>query len=176
VLPARMLRDKGVVEFVHAARKLRGTARFVLVGGLDTENRAGLSEVEIQRFVNEGVVEWWGHRLDMPEAYAQASLVVLPSYSEGFPLALAEAQAAGRPVVTTDAPGCREAIEPGVTGVLVPLRDGDALATAILSLLGDRPQMEAMALAARHFAERALGLERILDETLAACRLAGADL
>ncbi|MGV3708410.1 MAG: glycosyltransferase family 4 protein, partial [Gemmatimonas sp.] len=119
ILPARMLRDKGVVEFVEAARALRSftNARFALVGGVDRHNPAALSESTLTEWQREGVVEWWGHREDMPQILAQAAIVALPSYREGMPRTLLEAAATGRPIVTTDVPGCRQAIVHGETGL-----------------------------------------------------------
>jgi glycosyltransferase involved in cell wall biosynthesis len=176
VLPARMLRDKGVGEFVAAARALKGRARFALVGGLDLENRAGIARAEIEAWVQEGAIEWWGHRSDMPEVFRSATLVVLPSYAEGMPLALAEAQACGRACITTDAPGCREAIRPGETGLLVGVRDSVSLRRAIETLLDDPARVQRMGHAARLFAEAELGVEAIVAQTLDAFRLAGASL
>ncbi len=176
LLPARLLWDKGIGEFVSAARALKGKARFVLAGGLDRDNRAAIDPETVARWVREGVIEWWGFRRDMPEVLRLASLVVLPSYAEGMPLALAEAQAAGRACITTDAPGCREAIVPGESGWLVPVRDEGALTRAIAELLADRERLRRMGAAGRRHAEAELGLEHIVAETLAACRLAGAPL
>jgi glycosyltransferase involved in cell wall biosynthesis len=106
MLPARLLRDKGVGEFVEAARALRArgvVARFVLVGETDA-NRAAVPRAELTALAAEGVVEWWGRREDMPVALAEATLVVLPSYREGCPKVLLEAAACGRAMVTTDVP------------------------------------------------------------------------
>lgn len=142
LLAARLLVDKGVREFAEAARLVRQngrelaqTARFVLVGDVDPGNAASLTSEEVEKWRAAGVLEIWGHRKDMAATLAQACLVVLPSYREGLPKILIEAAACGRPIVTTDVPGCRDAIEPGVTGVLVPPRDAEALATAIEELL-----------------------------------------
>jgi glycosyltransferase involved in cell wall biosynthesis len=176
LLPARMLYDKGVGEFVEAAKRLKGRARFVLVGAIDHENKAAVAQRQLDEWCAEGVVEWWGHRSDMPAVFAQATVVVLPSYSEGLPLALAEAQACGRPCITTLAPGCRESIEDTKTGLLVPVRDAAALAAAIDSVLQHRPRLEQMATAARAFAERHFSIASIVEQTLEACRAAGAPL
>ena len=144
VLPARMLRDKGIGEFVQAARALRRRgvhARFVLVGAAGGSNPTSISESEIDAWVQEGSVEWWGHRRDMPEVFAAAHLVVLPSYREGFPLAIVEAQSVGRACITTDVPGCRDAIEKDQTGWLVPVRDAAALASAMETAIADRAEL-----------------------------------
>jgi len=140
VLPARMLRDKGVVEFSTAARLLgeRGCrARFALAGPLDPANPAALTHSEILQFTVGAPVEWLGHVEDMPELYRRAHVVCLPSYREGLPKSLIEACAAGRPVVTTDVPGCRAVVTHGVNGLLVPARNAGALADALQRLIED---------------------------------------
>ncbi|TFW16764.1 glycosyltransferase family 1 protein [Massilia arenosa] len=152
VLPARMLRDKGVAEFVDAARllKRRGmVARFVLVGGCDSCNPAALTETELSGWVREGVVEWWGRRSDMPAVFAASHIVCLPSYREGLPKALLEAAACGRAIVTTDVPGCREIVRHGVNGMLVPAQDAQALAHALQQLLLDSERRVRMGMAGR---------------------------
>ncbi|MCC6648056.1 MAG: glycosyltransferase family 4 protein [Polyangiaceae bacterium] len=169
VLPARMLRDKGVVELVEAARvvkRARPEVRFALVGGNDSENPATLSTAELEAWVTEGVVEWWGHRRDMPEVLRQASLVALPSYREGLPLALAEAAACGRAVVTTDVPGCREVVRHGETGWLVPPRASGPLARAIEEALSDDAELDRRGAASRALAERELSVDAVVSQTL----------
>jgi glycosyltransferase involved in cell wall biosynthesis len=173
VLPARMLRDKGVVEFVAAARLLRErgvAARCVLVGGLDPSNAAALSAPQIADLCRDGAVEWWGQRDDMPDVFALASVVCLPSYREGFPKALLEAAACGRPLIATDVAGCREICRHDETGLLVPPRDVGALANAIAVLLADRPRCIQMGSAARELAVREFSAEIINRETLALYR------
>jgi len=169
LLAARLLADKGVREFVQAAIMLRRqgcAARFVLVGDVDPANPASLEQSELDAWSRDQVVECWGHRSDMPQVLAQARLVVLPSYREGMPKVLLEAAACGRAVVTTDVPGCRDAIEPGVTGLLVPPRDADALARAIRTLLEDEARCRAMGLAARALAEREFDVRRVVARHL----------
>lgn len=144
VLPARLLWDKGVGEFVEAARMVRAhrpEIRFALVGAADGTNPSRVPRDVIERWVAAGLVEWWGHRSDMHEVFALAHLVVLPSYREGLPLALLEAAATGRACVTTNVPGCRDAVEEGVTGWLVPPRDASELATTIERALDDRAEL-----------------------------------
>lgn len=147
VLPARMLWDKGVREFVEAARLLKQKgvhARFILVGRRDEHNPAAIPEIRLKEWVQEGVVEWWGHREDMPAVYAAAMLVVLPSYREGLPKVLLEAAACGKAIVTTDVPGCREVVRDRFNGLLVSPRDSTALAAAIDELLSDQALREVM--------------------------------
>lgn len=156
VLPARLLVDKGVREFVEAARILKNSfrgARFALVGDIDTGNPATLGKAEIEAWVRAGIVEAWGWREDMENVMRRAAVVCLPSYREGAPMALIEAAAMGRPVVATDAPGCRQVVIDGKTGILVPPRDPDALAVALSSLLGDAALRQRMGRAARRHAE-----------------------
>ena len=134
ILPARLLREKGVGEFVEAARLLREKgikARFALVGKPDPANPASVNQSKIDAWVDEGAVEFWGWQEDMPSVFAQAQIVCLPSYHEGFPKSLLEAAASGCAIVATDIPGCREIIRHGVTGWLVPPQDAKALAGAL---------------------------------------------
>ena len=169
VLAARLLADKGVLEFVQAARllKQRGcNARFVLVGKVDTANPTSFTDAEVTIWVHDGVVEWWGHRTDMPQVLAAAQLVVLPSYREGLPKVLIEAAACGRAVVTTNVPGCRDAIDPGVTGVLVPVRNTGALADAMEILINDRLRCKAMGEAGRILAEKTFDVRQIVSTHL----------
>jgi len=147
VLPARMLWDKGVGEFVEAARRLKQKgvhARFILVGRRDEHNPAAIPEIHLKEWVKAGVVEWWGHREDMPAVYAAAMLVVLPSYREGLPKVLLEAAACGKAIVATDVPGCREIVRDRFNGLLVAPRDSTALAAAIEELLSDQALREVM--------------------------------
>ena len=174
LMAARLLLDKGVREFVQAARLLKQrsgnfdkSTRFVLVGEPDPANPTSLTSQELQQWVKEGLVEHWGHRSDMPAVLSAANIVVLPSYyGEGLPKVLIEAAACGRAVVTTDHPGCRDAIEPGISGTLVPVRDAEALANAIQDLLENPESLSAMGLAGRALAERAFDVRHVVAEHL----------
>ena len=140
LMSARVLWDKGVGEYVEAARLLlkEGVkARFAVVGGLDPGNRATVEAHILETWKSEGSVEFWGFRTDMPAVLAQASIACLPSYREGLPKALLEAMASGLPCVTTDVPGCREAVRDGDNGLIVPARDARALANALKTLILD---------------------------------------
>lgn len=142
VLPSRLLWDKGVAEFVAAARALRARgvrARFALVGDTDPQNPAAVPAATLAAWRAQGEVEWWGWRTDMPEVIRQAHVVCLPSYREGLPKVLIEAAAAGRASVATDVPGCREVVRHEETGLLVPVRDAGALAAALARLVEDAP-------------------------------------
>ncbi len=168
-MASRLLRDKGVVEFVDAARKLRQRgikAKFWLVGDVDPGNPATITPEELNTWKQEGLVELLGYRKDISELFSSSHLVVLPSYREGLPKVLLEAAACGRAVVTTNVPGCRDAIEPGKTGVLVPAHDSMALADAIQSLLDDTKLRQGMARAGRVLAEQEFAIEKIVQAHL----------
>lgn len=175
MLPARLLRDKGVGEFAEAARILRAQgsrARFVLVGEPDPHNPASVTKVDLARWEHD--VEAWGRSETMPETLAQASVVVLPSYREGLPKVLIEAAALGRPIVTADVPGCREVVVSGVTGELAEARSASALAQALGPLLADPDRMERYGRAARlraveHFSDAVIADQtfQLYDELLA---------
>ena len=169
VLAARMLADKGVREFVQAAQLLQGQgvqARFCLVGTPDPSNPASLNQHELESWQQRGWVELWGHRTDMPAVLSSATLVVLPSYREGLPKVLIEAAACGRAVITTDVPGCRDAILPGQTGLLVPVRDATALAKAIAELIHNPQRCAAMGLAGRQLAESTFDVKSVVQRHL----------
>jgi glycosyltransferase involved in cell wall biosynthesis len=123
-----LLREKGIVEFAQAAQRIKQrypNTRFLLLGGLDT-NPGALREHEVRQWAEAGILEWHGHVPDVRPYFAQTSVYVLPSYREGVPRSTQEAMAMARPVITTDAPGCRETVVDGVNGFLVPPRDVDA--------------------------------------------------
>jgi glycosyltransferase involved in cell wall biosynthesis len=169
VLPARMLRDKGVFEFAEAARllKARGVAaRFALVGEPDPLNPASLTAAEIDAIVAQGAVEYWGWRKDMGAVFESAQIACLPSYREGLPKALLEAAASGLPIVTTDVPGCREIVRAGKNGWLVPARDAGALADALGEAIGNAELRVRYGTAGRRMVEEEFSLARIVAETL----------
>jgi glycosyltransferase involved in cell wall biosynthesis len=170
ILPARLLREKGVGEFVEAARLLRAQgieARFALVGKPDLANPASVSQPEIDAWVGEGVVEYWGWQEDMPSVFAQAQIVCLPSYHEGFPKSLLEAAASGCAVVATDIPGCREIVQHGVTGWLVPPRNAQALASALQQAIEQPSLREQYGAAARALIAADFSMGRVASETIA---------
>jgi glycosyltransferase involved in cell wall biosynthesis len=171
LLASRMLISKGIKEFVEAARYLSAEkaleARFVLVGSPDPHNPTSLTTEQLVQWQQEGIVEWWGHRNDMATVINQAHIIVLPSfYGEGLPKVLIEAAACGRSIITTNIPGCYDAIEPNVTGLLVPAKDSQALASAIKSLVLDPQRRTSMGEAGRRRAESIFAIERIVSAHL----------
>ncbi|AAU93111.1 glycosyl transferase, group 1 family protein [Methylococcus capsulatus str. Bath] len=169
VLPARMLWDKGVGEFVEAARRLREAgirARFALVGQRDAENPSAIAEAQLREWERSGVVEYWGFRSDMPQVLAQCNIVCLPSYREGLPVSLLEAAACTRAIVTTDVPGCREAVRHEYNGLLVPRGDPAALAAALSRLIADPATRRVMGTRGRARAEEEFSLESVVAQTL----------
>ena len=169
MLAARMLRDKGVFEFVEVARTLKGRgsdARFVLVGDTDPGNPTAVPAGQLQAWHDAGLVEWWGYRDNMRQVLEQANIVCLPSYREGVPKVLIEAAAAGRAIVTTDAPGCREVVRHGQNGLLVPPRDAALLCEAIAFLLASPAARARMGRRGRHAAVANFSLDRVIAETV----------
>jgi len=167
IMASRLLKDKGVFEFVEAARILRSkgiNTHFQLVGEPDLGNPASVCAKQFQAWKEEGIIECLGFREDIAELFSQAHLVVLPSYyGEGLPKVLIEAAACGRTVITTDMPGCRDAIEPDVTGILVPARDAIKLAETIEHLINDVALRQQMGSAGRALAEREFSIAKVVS-------------
>ena len=170
VLASRLLWDKGVGEFVDSARELRNagvSARFVLVGDTDPDNPSGVPREQLELWKEKGAVEWWGWRQDIPYVLEQAHIVCLPSYyREGIPRILIEAAACGRPIVTTDLPGCREAVRDGESGLIVPARNVGRLASALRRLIDDAELRKKMGLCGRKIAESEFAEAKIIRHTL----------
>ncbi|WWG81167.1 glycosyltransferase [Pseudomonas poae] len=157
------------MEYVEAARILakRGVqARFQLIGDVDPGNPATVTRAELDAWREEGIVELLGYRDDIAQLFSDANIVTLPSYREGLPKVLVEAAACGRAVVTTDVPGCRDAIDPGVTGLLVPVRDAHALADQLQLLIEDPALRRQMGAAGRELAVQAFAIEKIVEQHL----------
>lgn len=170
LLPARLLWDKGVAEFVEAARILRGQGRLVrmrLAGDPDPGNPAAVPVEQLRRWVTDNLVEWLGHVDEMPALLAETDVVVLPSYREGLPKSLIEAAACALPLVTTNAPGCREVVSDGIDGLRVPVCDAPALAAAIARLQDDPTLAKRLGLAARDKALREFDERIVVERTLA---------
>jgi glycosyltransferase involved in cell wall biosynthesis len=169
ILPARLLYDKGVREFVDAARLLRTrhpSVRFALVGDGDSGNPSSVPDEHVRRWVREGIIEAFGWRDDMATVLAQSHIVCLPSYGEGMPKALLEAAACARPIVATDVPGCREVVRNGDNGFLVRSRDAEALAIALEKLLVDPKLRVTMGARGRERVVREFSSEIVNNATL----------
>ena len=167
----RLLWQKGIGEFVEAARRLRGKARFRVVGYEEPSSPLNVPAAQLQNWHDEGLIEWLGKRDDMPAVYAQSRIVCLPStYGEGVPKVLIEAAACARACVTTDTPGCREIVQDGVNGLLTPPGDADALVVALESLLADASMCERMGAAGRQIALAGFTVQRVNQATIALYR------
>jgi glycosyltransferase involved in cell wall biosynthesis len=170
VLASRMLWNKGIGDFVHAVELLQSEgvkARFALVGDTDAGNRAAVPSSQLEEWKQQGIVEWWGWREDMVAVFSEAHIVCLPSfYREGVPRVLIEAAASGRPIVTTDAPGCREIVRNGHNGLLVPIRDSRALATALRTLIKDPTMRLRMGVKGRALVAEEFDQKRVNGATL----------
>ena len=170
----RLLADKGIREFVEAAAIVRSKlpkARFQVLGGTDEGNRTSIPPDEVDRWKDDGNVEFLGDAADVRPFIAGASAVVLPSYREGLPRVLLEAGATGRPSIASDVPGCNALIRPGENGLLCAVRDPGALAEAMLQFARlDEAERLAMGEAARTIVEREYGEQRVVDAYLAALR------
>jgi glycosyltransferase involved in cell wall biosynthesis len=170
MLIARMLRDKGVMEFLGAAEQLLASgvkARFVLVGDPDPSNPASISAETLHSWSDRVGVEWWGWKADIAAALGQAHIACLPSYREGLPKSLLEAAACGLPIVTTDAVGCRDVVEDGLNGYLVPIKEIPPLAAALQKLINNPDLRIAMGKKGRLRAETDFSSERVIAETMA---------
>jgi glycosyltransferase involved in cell wall biosynthesis len=168
-LAARLLREKGIVEFAQAAQRIKqrySNTRFLLLGGLDT-NPGALQEHEVRQWAEAGILEWHGHVPDVRPYFAQTSVYVLPSYyREGVPRSTQEAMAMARPVITTDAPGCRETVVDGVNGFLVPPRDVEALVRAMERFILQPELIITMGQASRKLAEERFDVHKINQRIL----------
>ncbi len=152
---SRLIRDKGVTEYLEAARKLRQRrpeVRCILVGPFDT-NPSAIRPEELRRYTDDGSVEYVGEQKDVQPFLKACTAYVLPSYHEGTPKTVLEAMACGRPTITTDAPGCRETVTDGVNGYLVPVKNVDAILSAMERILDDQVKTAEMAAAARRICE-----------------------
>jgi glycosyltransferase involved in cell wall biosynthesis len=169
MLASRMLWDKGVGEFVEAAKILEQEgveARFVLVGENDSENPASISNSQLNEWNELDTVEWWGEKTDMHKVLAQSSIVCLPSYREGLPKVLLEAASCGRAIIATDVPGCREIVHNGKNGILVPIKNSNSLANAIKELINNPEKRKSMGINGRRLVESEFSEEIVVSQTL----------
>lgn len=164
---ARLLRDKGVLEFVDAARRVKARhpqARFQLLGAVGSENRSAIGRETLDAWVTEGVVEYLGTTNDVRPVIAAASCVVLPSYREGAPRTLIEAAAMARPLIATDVPGCRAVVDRHVSGYLCDVKSAQSLADAIGRFLALTPEAQhTMGAAGRAKMEREFDQRLVID-------------
>ena len=167
---ARLLKDKGVQEFVEAARQLQGTGcKFVLVGPHDPTLPAAVSASLVEKWKEEAIVEFVGGVQDVRPYIERCSVFVLPSYREGTPRSVLEAMSMGRAVITTDAPGCRETVVEGENGFLVPVADANALVSAMRRFIQNKDLIHTMGQASRRIAETKYDVHivnRIISETM----------
>lgn len=167
LLAGRLLWDKGIGVFVEAARQLKQKmdVRCILVGETDPGNPASIEPTVVQQWVSEGVVEWWGWQTDMRTVFSSCHLVALPSMGEGIPTILLEAASSARAIVATNVPGCRDVVQDGVNGLLVPPNDANALASALAMLLLDPLLRSKMSKQARLLAEQRFASKHIITQT-----------
>ncbi|MBF0465887.1 MAG: glycosyltransferase family 4 protein [Nitrospirae bacterium] len=169
ILASRMLWDKGIGEYIEAIKRLKETAikaHFILAGDSDEHNPSAISRDQLQQWHNDGIIEWLGHVDNMQERFMQAHIVCLPTYREGLPKVLLEASACGRPVITTDVPGCREIVKHGKNGLLVPPKNVDALVEALQILINDPQLRQELGKNARKIVLEEFTIERIISETI----------
>ena len=171
LMACRMVRDKGIAVYIEAARLANTACRcahFLLAGGIDDGNPSALTVAEVRSLVADGSVEWCGHVSDIARLYGRCAIFVYPSYyGEGVPKVLLEAAAIGRPIVTTDHPGCRDVVTHMVNGLLVPIKDAKALADAVSGLLADGELRAAMGKRSRERAVEEFDVRLIVAKTVA---------
>jgi glycosyltransferase involved in cell wall biosynthesis len=170
IMAARLLKEKGVLEFISMARTLKEkgvVANFLLVGEPDYGNPNSFTANDLVLWKRAGFIELVGFSNDIPKLFSQSHVVVLPSfYGEGLPKVLIEAAACGRPIVTTNNPGCREAVIENETGFIVPIKDVDALSASVLKLIEDKALRIQMGLAAREFAVKEFDVRSVVKKHL----------
>lgn len=165
---SRLIRDKGVGEYIDAAREIHKkypSVRCLLVGPFDT-NPSAIKPEELQTYIDDGSVEYFGEQSDILPYMAQCGVFVLPSYHEGTPKTVLEAMACGRAVITTDAPGCRETVKNGENGVLIPVRDTDALVRAMEDFITDPYKAVPMGMAGRRIAVNKYDVKKVNGEII----------
>lgn len=166
-MACRLLKDKGVFEYVEASKILKQkmpSVEFELYGDIDIHNPASLTNGDIEKIKKDGFVAVHGFSNDISSLFSKANIIVLPSYREGLPKVLIEAAACGRAVVTTDVPGCRDAIEPDVTGLLCKVRDADFLAEKIEKLILDKDLRNSMGKAGRELAQKEFDINKVIQK------------
>ncbi|MCF7804199.1 MAG: glycosyltransferase family 4 protein [Candidatus Marinimicrobia bacterium] len=166
---SRMLRDKGLIEFINASEiivKMGYKAKFILVGTPDSNNPQSVTKEQLHKFTKHDFISWEGYRSDMEHVFHESDIVCLPSYREGLPKVLIEAASCGKPIVTTDVPGCREIVKNGLNGFLVPPKDSKSLANAIIKLIDNPALRKRMGKNGREMVLKEFTLEKVISDTL----------
>lgn len=170
LFPARMLFDKGIRELKTATELLKNAfedkVTFVLAGKADPGNKAGVSEDYLNNWQDGSYVKWIGFSKNMIETFQESDIVILPSYREGLPKSLIEAAAMGKPIITTNAVGCKECVDDGVNGLLVPVRSGEKLAEALIKLIENPELRKKMGNASRIKAENEFDIGLVISKHL----------
>ena len=167
LLPSRILYEKGVNEFIDAAKilkKRKVKANFYLAGDITSANPSRIPKEKIFSWIKEGIVIYLDHQKDMKSIYSKMNIVCLPSWREGFPKVLMEAASCGLPTITTDVPGCKHAIINNKTGILIPVKNSIALANAIEKLFQDQNLQKLMGKAGRVLALNKFDLKNIVPQ------------
>lgn len=166
-MACRLLKDKGVFEYIEAVKILKQklpNVEFELYGDIDIHNPASLTNEDIKKIREDGFVNVHGFSSDIAKVFSESNIVVLPSYREGLPKVLIEAAACGRAVVTTDVPGCRDAIEPNITGLLCEVKNPKSLANMIEKLIVDKNLRNSMGKAGRKLAENEFDINKVVEK------------
>lgn len=176
-MPTRLIKEKGISVFVEAAKIVKANgyrAKFILGGGLDKNNPSALSAKDMEKILRGGEVIWRGKIMDMARMYKRSNMIVYPSYyREGVPKVLLEAAAAGRAIITTDHPGCRDVVKNGINGFLVPVKNAQKTADAIMHLLDNNDERALMGRHSREYAAKEFDVNLVNDKTIAVYELAG---
>lgn len=168
ILTARMLKDKGILEFISASKTVSSkfpNSRFLLVGETDKDNLASFTEEELNYELTGTNVDWLGYRDDIIELLQDSDVMVFPSYREGLPKSLIEAAAVGLPIITTDTVGCRECVDEGINGFLIPIGNSNVLAEKMIELIENPEMREIMGKASRIKAEKEFSLPMVIEKT-----------
>ena len=173
MLIARLLKDKGLIEYIDAAKIIKEKyplVEFHLVGYID-DNPAAISQAQLKRWIEEKIIIFHGKLADVRPVIRTSSVYVLPSYREGTPRSTLEAMSMGRAVITTDAPGCRETVIDGYNGFLVPVKNVDGLVLAMLKFIENPELVKTMGAASRELAEKRYDVHQVNRVILEAMEL-----
>ena len=166
-MACRLLKDKGVFEYIDAVKILKQklpNVEFELYGDIDIHNPASLINEDVEKIKKDGFVNVYGFSSDIEKVFCDSNIIVLPSYREGLPKVLIEAAACGRAIVTTDVPGCRDAIEPNITGLLCKVKDSKSLASMIEKLILDKDLRNSMGKEGRKLAEQEFDINKVVEK------------